>query len=98
MGKRKITILKPVVEEIARIAFFIEGEGLPKTAKKFIDEAFSFFEELSSETLIHRPCRYLPWQVLNYRCATFRKKYIVAYLDNTKDIVICDFALQKALK
>jgi hypothetical protein len=60
MGKRKITILKPVVEEIARIAFFIEGKGLPKTAKKFIDEAFSFFEELSNEAIIHRPCQYLP--------------------------------------
>ena len=43
MGKRKITILDQVAEEIARTAFFIEGEGLPQTAKRFVDEAFSFF-------------------------------------------------------
>jgi hypothetical protein len=30
MGKRKVTILEPAVEEVARIALFIEGEGLPK--------------------------------------------------------------------
>ncbi|HUB60704.1 MAG TPA: hypothetical protein VL978_08380 [Puia sp.] len=36
MGKRKVTILEPAVEEVARIALFIEGEGLPKTAKKFV--------------------------------------------------------------
>ena len=42
MGKRKVTILEPAVEEVTRIALFIEGEGLPKSAKLFIDEAFAF--------------------------------------------------------
>ena len=32
MGKRKVTILEQAIEEVARIALFIEGEGLPKTA------------------------------------------------------------------
>ena len=43
MGKRKVTILEPAVEEVSRIALFIEGEGLPNTAKKFVDDAFVFF-------------------------------------------------------
>jgi hypothetical protein len=42
MGQRKVTILEPAVEEVARIALFIESEGLPKTAKKFVDQAFAF--------------------------------------------------------
>jgi hypothetical protein len=49
MGQRKVTILEPAVEEVARIALFIESEGLPKTAKKFVDEAFAFFASLSDE-------------------------------------------------
>jgi hypothetical protein len=98
MGKRKITILDQVVEEIARTAFYIEGEGLPQTAKKFVDEAFKFFEHLSNEKIIHRPCSYPPWNLLNYRCANFHKKYSVAYLDSSEEIIICDFALQKLLK
>jgi hypothetical protein len=36
MGERKVTILEPAVEEVARIALFIESEGLPKTAKYLI--------------------------------------------------------------
>jgi hypothetical protein len=58
VGKRKVTILEPAVEEVARIAMYIEGEGLPKTAKRFVDDAFAFFESLSDERIIHRPCKH----------------------------------------
>jgi plasmid stabilization system protein ParE len=98
MGKRKVTILDPAVEEVARIALYIEGEGLPATTKKFVDEAFEFFESLSDERVVHHPCRNSLWNLMNYRCAPFRKKYAVAYLFNTNEIIICDFALQKLLK
>ena len=98
MGQRKITILDPATEEVARIALYIEGKGLPKTAKKFVDEAFEFFNTLSDERVLHHPCKHQLWGLLNYRCTNFRKKYVVAYLDNTDEIIICDFALQKLLK
>lgn len=97
MGKRKVTILEPAVEAVARIAFYIEGKGLPETAKRFVDDAFAFFEELSSNQIVHRPCKYLPWQRLEFRCANFKKKYVVAYLDLTNEIIISEFALQKLL-
>lgn len=98
MGKRKVTILEQAIEEVARIALFIEGEGLPKTAKKFVDAAFVFFESLSNDNLLHRPCRHPAWKALGLRCANFRKKYVVSYLDNIDEIIICEFALQKLLK
>jgi plasmid stabilization system protein ParE len=84
MGKRKVTILEPAVEEVARIALYIEGQGLPKIAKTFVDEAFAFFESLADQRLVHRPCQHPAW--------------IVSYLDNTDEIIICEFALQKLLK
>ena len=98
MGKRKVTILEPAVEEVAQVALYIEGEGLPETAKKFVDDAFAFFESLSDERLVHRPCKHPTWKALNLRCVNFRKKYIVSYLDNQNEIVICQFALQKLMK
>ena len=98
MGKRKVTILEPAIEEVARIALYIEGEGLPKTAKKFVDDAFVFFETLSDERLIHRPCKHPAWKGLGLRCVNFRKKYVVSYLDNANEIIVCEFALQKLLK
>ncbi len=98
MGKRKVTILEPAIEEVARIALFIEGEGLPRTAKKFVDDAFAFFDSLSDERIVHRPCKHPAWKALNLRCINFRRKYIVSYLDNKNEIIICEFALQKNLK
>jgi len=98
MGKRKVTILEPAVEGIAQTALFIEGKGLPMTAKRFVDDAFYFFDTLSDERSVHRPCKYLYWQILNYRCVSFRKKYVVAYLENADEIIICDFVQQKLLR
>ena len=98
MGQRKVTILDPATEEVARVALYIESKGMPQSAKKFVDEAFDFFASLSDDRIVHHPCRYLPWNILNYRCANFRKKYVVAYPDNTDEIIICDFTLQKLLK
>ena len=97
MGKRKVTILDTTVKAVAEVAFFIEGEGLPQTAKKFVDDAFVFFYKLADERIVHRPCKYLPWKKLTYRCVTFRKKYAVAYLQQSPEIVACEFALAKLL-
>ena len=71
MGKRKVSILEPASEAVADIALFIESKGLPQTAKKFVDEVFSFFEDLSDERLLPKPCNYNNvWKYLDYRCVT----------------------------
>ena len=98
MGKRKVTILEPAVTAVAEIALFIESEGLPQTAKKFVDEVFEFLEKLSDKRIEHKPCNYSQWKRLNYRCVTYKKKYVVAYLSQEKEIVICDFVSSKLLK
>ncbi len=58
MGKRKVTILGPAATSVGEIAWFIESKGLPETAKKFVNEVFLFFEKLSDERFVHKPCRY----------------------------------------
>lgn len=98
MGKRKISILEPVATSVAEISWFIESKGLPQTAKKFVDEAFDFFEALGDDRIEHKPCAYLKWKQLGYRCVPYKKKYIVAYLSLLKEIVICDFVSAKSLK
>ncbi len=97
MGKRKVSILEPAATAIAEIAYFIEGKGLPYTAKKFVDEAFSFFEKLSDDFIEHKPCSYPAWKKLKYRCITYKKKYSIAYLSLRKEIVICEFVSSKLL-
>ena len=98
MGKRKVTILEPAIVAVAEVAFFIESKGMPKTARKFVDDVFAFFERLSDETIEHKLCSYRFWKNLNYRCITYKKKYVVAYLSHEKEIIICDFVSTKLLK
>ena len=98
MGKRKVVILDKAVEEVANVAYFIEGKGLPATAKKFVGEAFEYFEHLADDSFVHKPCKEPLWQLLNYRCANYKKKFMIAYLSNHHEIIICDFAVQKLLK
>ena len=97
MAQRKVTILDKAAEEVAYVGYFIESKGLPKTAKKFIDESFKFFEKLSDSRVKHRPCSFEAWNLEGYRCATFKKKYVIAYIESEAEIIICDFAPQKFL-
>jgi len=71
MGKRKVTILETAVAAVAEIALYIEGRGLPQTAKKFVDNAFKFFEHLSDDIMEHKPCTNDLWKDLDYRCVTY---------------------------
>ena len=41
--------------------------------------------------------RQMDCQEAGYRCANFKKKFVVAYLDLGDEILICDFAIQKLL-
>lgn len=98
MGKRKVSILEPAATAVAEIAYFIESKGLPQTAKIFVAEAFYYFAKLSDDTIEHRTCSYEVWKTLNYRCVTYKKKYVVAYLSLEKEIIICEFVSAKLLK
>ncbi len=98
MAQREVTILDKAAREVAYVAYFIESKGLPETSKKFVDNAFSFFKKLGDNRIKHKPCSFSRWKEEGYRCANFKKKYVVAYLDLENEVVICDFALHKILK
>ncbi len=83
-GQKESKYSWPAATAVAEIALFIEGKGLPQTAKKFTDEAFEFFAKLSDERIEHKPCTYNQWKNLNYRCVPYKKKYIVACLSQEK--------------
>ena len=97
MGKRKVSILEPAATSVAEIAYFIESKGLPQTAKKFVAEAFDFFDKLSDDRIEHRLCTYELWRNFNYRCVTYKKRYVVAYISTNKEIIICEFVSSKLI-
>ena len=97
MAQRKIIILDKAVEEIAAVAYFIESKGIPDTAKKFVDAVFSSIEKINNPKVKHRPCVHEVWRIQGLSCIPFRKSFMIAYLDDEKEIIICDFAIQKNL-
>ncbi|KAA5533409.1 hypothetical protein F0919_12775 [Taibaiella lutea] len=98
MGERKqVTILENVVETVSEIAFFIESKGMPDTAKKYVDDVFAFLEKLSVPNVKHRFCEYKRWESLEYSCINYKRKYVIAYLDLSEEIIICDFVPAKLL-
>ncbi len=98
MGKRKVTILDSAAEAIASVAFFIEGKGLPVTAKRFVDSVFLFLENVSNGMVVHRECKYdNEWKLFGYKCVSFNK-FVVVYLDQIDEIIVYDFVPAKMLK
>ena len=97
MGKRRVSILDPAAISVAEIAFFIESNGLPQTAKRFIADAFMFFGKLSDDRIEHSLCTYEAWKKLDYRCVPYKKKYVVAYLSLPGEIIICEFVSAKLI-
>ena len=90
--------MEQAATSVAQIAYFIEGKGMPMTAKKFVDDAFDFFDIISIDTVDNRICSYKRWIDLGYQCVSFKKKYVVAYLSLQNEIIICDFVVAKLLK
>ena len=97
MGKRKVSLLEPAATALAEISWFIENKGLPDIAKKFVNDALIFFENLSDERVEHKASTYNKWKDLGYRCVPYKKKYTVAYLSLQKEIVFCDFVASRLL-
>lgn len=58
MGKRKVSVLEPAATAVAEVAWFIESEGMPQTAKKFVDDAFLLFDKISDDRFVHKPFYY----------------------------------------
>ena len=63
-----------------------------------MDYAFVYFEKLSGTIAEHGFCKYKRWQGLGYRCVPYKKKYIVAFLSLSNEVVICDFVSTKGLR
>ncbi|NML22507.1 hypothetical protein HHL16_16610 [Pseudoflavitalea sp. G-6-1-2] len=95
--RKEVSIHRRVIEHISAIASFIKNQGLAQTALKFINDIFDLFSGLSEKRVTHRLCSFPNWRQKNYRCATFRKKYSVAYLDLLHEIIVSDFAVTKYL-
>ena len=97
MGYREIIIKESVADSIADIAWFIESQGLVKTAEKFADAVYDFIVKLSDSRRGHVICREPERAMLGYKCVSYKKKYTVVFLESDDELIICEFVLSKAI-
>ncbi len=97
MGYRKITIKESVAESIAGIAWYLESEGLPAAAEKFADDVYNFIEKLGDNRKRYRTCREPQRILMGYKCLTYRKKYVIVFIELDTEIIVCEFTPSKLI-
>ena len=97
MGKRKIIVKQSAAFNIAKIAWFIESKGLVKTAEKFSDSIYDYFETLADNIVTHALCRDLKRRILGLKCVPYKKKYTVVFWESDNEIIITEFISSKMI-
>lgn len=75
----KLVVIKPSAEkDIQVIIDYIESEGYPLNAAKFMLRMHSFIESFYLSPLIQSQCRFKKFKARNWHCAVFENNYIIA--------------------
>lgn len=98
MGIRKITVRLSAAERISSFAWFIESKGMVKTAEKFVDAVYDFFEKLADPRKSYAECRNPEKKMFGYKCISYKKKYTIVFLETVSEIIICEFLPTKMLQ
>jgi plasmid stabilization system protein ParE len=97
MGRRKVIVKQPAVDNIAAIAWFIESKGMIATADKFTDAVYDFIIQLADERKSFSVCREPTRAALGYKCIAYKKKYTVVFIELESELIICEFLSSKLI-
>jgi hypothetical protein len=97
MGQRKVKIKLSVAESIAKIALFIESNGLVKTAEKFSDSVYDFINTLADDKKIYPLCRDPKRSRVGLKCINYKKKYTLVFVESESEIIISEFVPSKLI-
>lgn len=97
MGFRKVVIKQSAAEGIAAVAWYVESKGMVETAEKFVDSTYNFLEKLGDRRKAYSLCREPKRAALGLKCLPFKKKYIVVFIENDEEIIVCEFVPAKLI-
>ncbi len=97
MGLRKITVKQSVSDNIAAISWFIESTRMLATAEKFSDDVYDYFIHLADTLKSYPICREPGRAALGYKCVPYKKKYTIVFIENEKELIICEFISSKLI-
>ena len=97
MGRRKVIVKQSAADNIAAIAWYIESGGLMITAYKFADDVYDYFIKIADEHRSYALCRDPQRAFLGYKCISYKKKYVVVFIETKNEIIICEFISSKLI-
>jgi plasmid stabilization system protein ParE len=97
MGSRKVIVKQSAADNIAAIAWFIESKGLLATAEKFADDIYDYFIKLADTRKSYPVCKDPGRALLGYKCVPYKKKYTIVFIENERELVICEFVSSKLI-
>jgi plasmid stabilization system protein ParE len=97
MGQRKIIIKQAAAENIAAIAWFIESKGLLATADKFTDDIYDHFIRMADTRKSYPVCREQARAAMGYKCAPYKKKYTIVFIESETELILCEFISSKLI-
>lgn len=97
MGSRKVTVKQSAAERIAAIAWYIESKGMVATAEKFTDSVYDYFIKLADTKKSYAICRDPKRATLGYKCASYKKKYTIVFIETDAELIICEFIPSKLI-
>ena len=86
--KEKIVFRRKAKLAILDIAFYIELEGYPETAEKFVEKLVRFGHALSVFPDKYPICKQPQFAKLSMHCALFHKNYIFIYKQVKSKLII----------
>ena len=69
-----------------------------KTAEKFSDAVYDFFEHLADTRRTFSVCREPKRAALGLKCIAFNKKYTVVFIETETELTVCEFIPSKLIK
>ncbi len=86
--EKKVNWTANALALIADIYDYLENQSGEMYASTYIDALLAFGNDLNARSEHYSYCRNNKLQAKGYRCALFRKTYIIIYKENKDDVVI----------
>jgi len=97
MGRRKVTIKQSAAFSIAQIAWFIESNGMVKTAEKFVDDVYDYLLRFENEIITYPFCRDEKRKLIGLKCKPYKRKFTIVILETDNEIIITEFIASKLI-
>lgn len=85
---RKVVIMKRAENALFKVALYRAEQYFPETGEKFINEFIDFCIACANLKVKFPYCKHKTLSKYKYSCFVFKKKWIVAFKYNAKEMII----------